>query len=308
MSIERLHRVQPERFIADYMAQNRPVVVSDALDGWRLDEWWTPAYFLRYFADEKVQVYNSYFELRQVKKLGAYLTERFDSAEPRENPPYVRWYTRLRNVDFFWADAVFVALREHWARPYFLPADDYVLPFAPAPQTADPTTDHFPARGLFISERGARTGLHVDPWGSDAMLCQLYGRKTWRMYAPDQAALLQVGDDVADVDNLDASRFPRAGEARPAYEFVLEPGESVYVPHGWYHVVHSDTDCISLTWNFVHATNIAAFVEWLSRPHSPFDEEIVRFFFSRHAGADATMQDVKDLVGATFPRPARASG
>jgi hypothetical protein len=308
MDTPRLQKLAPKRFVSEFMAGNRPVVVTDALEGWQLAERWTPGYLVERFGEERVQVYNSYFDLKTVKKLGAYIRERFDRPETRPNPPYVRWYTRLRNVDFFWADAAFEQIRGNWTRPYFLPASDYVLPYAPAPETADPTADPFPARGLFISERGARTGLHVDPWGSDAVLCQLYGRKTWRMYSPDQAPLLTSGAAVVDVDHIDAERFPRAAEARPAYEFVLEPGETVYVPHGWYHAVHSDTDCISLTWNFVHRTGAAAFADWLERPHSKTDEDVVRFFFSGPLGGDASTERVKRLVRETFSlAPERAS-
>jgi hypothetical protein len=308
MDPPRLQKLASERFMSDYMALNRPVVVTDALDGWRLSERWTPEYLVEHFGEERVQVYNSYFDLKTVKKLAAYVRERFNQPETRPNPPYVRWYTRLRNVDFFWADAVFEKIRDHWTRPYFLPETDYVLPYAPAPAVVDPTADYFPARGLFISERGARTGLHVDPWGSDAVLCQLYGRKTWRMYSPDQAPLLTAGDAVADLDAIDADRFPRAGEACPTCEFVLEAGETVYVPHGWYHAVRSDTDCISLTWNFVHHTCAAAFAEWLERPQSKIDEDVVQFFFSTALGPDASTDRVKRLVAETFsPARERAS-
>lgn len=300
MDPQRLQKLSPERFASDFMARNRPVVVTDALDEWRLAERWTPDYLVEHFGEERVQVYNSYFDLKTVKKLGAYVRERFNRPEPRPNAPYVRWYTRLRNVDFFWADAAFEKIRGHWSRPYFLPAGDYALPYAPAPAAADPTVDPFPARGLFISERGARTGLHVDPWGSDAVLCQLYGRKTWRMYSPDQAPLLTSGDAVVDLDNIDAERFPRAAEARPTCEFVLEPGETVYVPHGWYHVVYSDSDSISLTWNFVHRSGAAAFAEWLERPLSKVDEDVMRFFFSRAPGADGSIESVRRLVTERF--------
>ena len=300
MQIERLQKLSPDRFVSHYMAENRPVIVTDALDDWRLDELWTPEYLVREFRDEKVQVYNSYFDLKSVKKLGAYITERFNRSETRDNPPYVRWYTKLRDVDFFWADAAFARMSRNWSQPYFLPASDYVFPFAPAPRSLDPTVDHFPARGLFISERGARTGLHVDPWGSDAVLCQLYGRKSWRLYSPDQAPLLQSEDKVVDIDEPDLARFPRALEARPTFEFFLDPGEIVYIPHGWYHIVHSTTDSISLTWNFVHRVGAGAFSRWLEQPRSKTDDDILRFFFSPALGSQTVTSVLLKALVATY--------
>src|SRR5688572_16381460 len=102
MKIDRLSGVSPDAFERDYMRANRPLVVTDALTGWGLPEFWTPAYLLRHFAEEKVQVYNSYFDFKSIRKLGAYLADRFGRSEPQRNPPYVRWYTKLRNVEFFW--------------------------------------------------------------------------------------------------------------------------------------------------------------------------------------------------------------
>ena len=300
MHIERLEALTRERFERDYMRANRPVVVTDALRDWRLEERWTPEYLLRHFGDERVQVYDSYFDLKSVRKLGAYLNERFNRISAGTNVPYVRWYTKLRNVDFFWADAAFEKMSANWTSPYFLPDTDYVFPFAPAPRTVDPTAQPFPARGLFISERGAKTGLHVDPWGSDAVLCQLYGRKTWIMYAPDQRPYLESSAGVIDLDNPDRAAFPDFDRAQPAYEFALQPGDAVYVPHGWYHTAHSETDSISLTWNFVHRTGVQAFAKWLEKPHSKIDDDILRFFFPPALGAGVTNAALALLVVAHF--------
>lgn len=300
MQMDRLSHVSRAEFERDFMRANRPVIVTDALEAWRIEELWTPAYLRRSFGEDRVQVYNSYFDLKSVRKLGAFLDERFDRAEVQRNPPYVRWYTKLRNVDFFWADAAFEKMRPNWSTPYFLPLTDYVLPFAPAPAIADATVDLFPAKGLFISERGARTGLHKDPWGSDAVLCQLYGRKEWVMYAPDQARYLESDEKVVDLQNPDSALFPEYPLARPAYEFSLEPGEVVYVPHGWYHTAYSTTDSISLTWNFVHGSGARAFTDWLAKPRSAIDEDVIRFFFAPALGAEVSDAAVARLVAKHF--------
>jgi hypothetical protein len=300
MKIDRLSGVSPDAFERDYMRANRPLVVTDALTGWGLPEFWTPAYLLRHFAEEKVQVYNSYFDFKSIRKLGAYLADRFGRSEPQANPPYVRWYTKLRNVEFFWADAAFAKMALNWSAPYFMPRTDYVLPFSPAPRTVDPTVDLFPAKGLFISERGARTGLHVDPWGSDAVLCQLYGTKTWAMYAPDQAPYLESNGSVVDTDNPDLGKFPHYARAQASYEFVLEAGDVVYVPHGWYHTARSDSDSISLTWNFVHRAGLGPFRDWLAKARSKLDDDVIRFFFAPALGTEATSAAVVFLLAEHF--------
>src|SRR3569833_2907397 len=89
--------------------------------------------------------------------------------------PYVRRYTQMREVRYFWDDEIFAKLRNL----SFIPKTDYILPYTVPGVVVSPVTAHFPAKGLFISPRGARTSLHVDPWGSCAILCQLYGSKRW---------------------------------------------------------------------------------------------------------------------------------
>jgi hypothetical protein len=43
MDTPRLQKLAPKRFVSEFMAGNRPVVVTDALEGWQLAERWTPA-------------------------------------------------------------------------------------------------------------------------------------------------------------------------------------------------------------------------------------------------------------------------
>jgi ribosomal protein L16 Arg81 hydroxylase len=169
----------------------------------------------------------------------------------------------------------------------------------------NPVSDYFPAKGLFISQRGARTGLHVDPWGSDALLCQMYGGKTWAMYGPDQKQYLQSDHGVVDLDWPNRQQFPDFDKACATFEFTLEPGEILYVPNGWYHAARSDTDSISLTWNFVHRAGVEAFRRWLTKPQSVIDTEILRFFFGGALDGTFSIAALQSLVSEEFPAGAR---
>src|SRR5262249_8295609 len=154
-----------------------------------------------------------------------------------------------------------------------------LLPYAPHERKADPTVDHFPAKGLFISPRGGRTSLHLDPWGSCAVLCQMYGRKRWFFYAPDQERYLRNGAKLVDPTAPDLEMFPDFPKAQLSAECMLEAGETIYVPHGWSHEVHSETDAISLTWNFVHSSTGAFLDAWLNTNLTDFELSVLRFFY-----------------------------
>jgi len=307
LAIECVERLSREVFLDKFVSQNKPVIVRDALGSWRLDELWTPSYLVRRFGGQTVQVYDSYFNLTNLMTLGEYFRRYFGRTEGRGDSakgpvPYVRWYTKLKDVDFIWADDAFRAFSANWETPYFLPQTDYVLPYVPSPRRASPVLDHFPAKGLFISGAGAKTGLHVDPWGSDAVLCQLYGTKRWTMYAPEQAPYLSCRGGVVDLDAPDHRTFPQFSRAEIACEFTLGPGHTVYVPHGWFHDVKTESDSISLTWNFVHSTTAATLLAILRGELSDSDSSILRFFFSPACGREASVADWECLVMREFAR------
>lgn len=271
-----------ERFLRDYVVQNRPVVVTGAMDLRQIERTWSPALLEKRFGDRDVQVYNNYFDLLTVTSLKSYIAANFGSGnqESVTTPRYVRWYTKLRNVEFCWADDVFSQVREEWMAPSFLPDADYLFPFATPGIRVSPVTHDFPAKGLFISPRGARTSLHVDPWGSCAALCQLYGEKEWYFYAPGQQKFVQNAFGTVDVTRPDFQKFPEFACAQRTAACTLRAGEVIYVPHGWYHQVECVSDSISITWNFVHRTTGSALIGWLqNRRISEFDKSVLRFFY-----------------------------
>lgn len=305
-AIDRVSGLARHDFVAKYLRANRPVIITGALDDWKLHERWTPEALVARFGGELVQLYNSYFDFQRFMTLRQYFADRFgrEPSDSTQHRPYVRWYTKLRGVPFRWADAAFEKMHGDWQRPSFLPASDYALPFRPEPAEADPVREPFPAKGLFISERGARTGLHVDPWGSDAVLCQLYGEKRWVMYSPDQAPLLTTGSATVDIDAPDLAKFPDYPRARPTYEFTIAPGDTVYVPFGWHHQATTLTDSISMTWNFVHGANVTALREWIARPTSEIDRDVLAFFYAPHLeGRAADLAAIDELLRTRFGSP-----
>ena len=116
-----------------------------------------------------------------------------------------------------------------------------------------------PGKGLFICGTGGRTRLHIDPWGTDAVLCQLIGRKRFILYAPDQLAALSATGVLPDRAIADLA----GAEPKPALDQVLEPGDAIFLPGGWAHSAEALADSLSLTWNFVHSSANRRFAEYL---------------------------------------------
>ncbi|OAJ62849.1 hypothetical protein A6V37_21785 [Paraburkholderia ginsengiterrae] len=101
-------------------------------------------------------------------------------------------------------------------------------------------------------QRGSTvTGLHCDI--ASSFLAQVRGRKKMRLYAPAQRDRLYALDAFnshqlcrVNADTPDLKRFPRFAEAQYA-DVLLEPGDLLIVPTGWYHCAWALDDVLSVS-------------------------------------------------------------
>lgn len=87
------------------------------------------------------------------------------------------------------------------------------------------------------------TPCHHDPY--DNFLCQVVGSKYIRLYAPGEHDRMYPNPDpilsnasLLDVANPDWNLFPLHKEAK-YHDCILEEGEILFIPHGWWHYVRS---------------------------------------------------------------------
>jgi hypothetical protein len=85
---------------------------------------------------------------------------------------------------------------------------------------------------------GTSSGLHCDVYPNCNV--QVVGRKHFSLFAPSESGLLYPRPNLAhcyfDPNVPDFDAFPLARGAT-AWQCTLEPGESLYIPPGWYHQV-----------------------------------------------------------------------
>jgi hypothetical protein len=102
---------------------------------------------------------------------------------------------------------------------------------------------------LLVGSRGAVTPLHVDLFFTDAWLAQIAGRKDCLLVPPAEGKEMEL-DTLDLLDERCDSTF--LAQLNP-YRTVLEPGELLLIPAGWYHQVLTMSPSISLSFNFVTA-------------------------------------------------------
>jgi lysine-specific demethylase 8 len=122
---------------------------------------------------------------------------------------------------------------------------------------------------LWMGYGGVNSHLHFDP--QDNFLVMLKGRKRVLLFPPDQSGLLYPAplesrnplQSQADPGRPEDPRFPNLARAS-RMELVLEEGDLLYLPAGWWHYVL--TEALSIAVNFWFAPRIAAYATPPLRP------------------------------------------
>jgi histone arginine demethylase JMJD6 len=117
-----------------------------------------------------------------------------------------------------------------------------------------------PYRWLLIGPRRSGTTLHIDPLGTSAWNTVLVGVKMWVLFPPSADKKIVKGETVRErgeddesvnyfVDHLPRilKRYADTDIVRGVRIFYQYPGETVYVPGGWWHAVLNLTHTIAVT-------------------------------------------------------------
>ncbi|WP_426752822.1 cupin-like domain-containing protein [Myxococcus sp. Y35] len=112
---------------------------------------------------------------------------------------------------------------------------------------------------LLVSLPGALTPLHIDNNGTIALIAQLKGRKRATLYSPGDLRHVHNPDvGFMDPERPDEADFPTW---RQAVKWVgdLEVGQVLFVGTQWAHHVQTLETSISVSFDFVDQSNLAAY-------------------------------------------------
>jgi Cupin-like domain len=247
--VEHLSGLSGQEFLEDYYSANLPVVLTDVADGWAAVNNWSPSYLARSIGSEPVEIMTDRDSDEQFE---------VNSNSHRSTMPFDQYVEHVTAAA--WSNDKYLVANNHLLEK---PAAAALWPdFAIDERYLDPgRTDG--SVFLWFGPGGTVTPLHHDV--ANVLFVQVYGRKLVRLRSPLESHC--VYNDIGVYSQVDAAQpdldaHPLFARTRP-FNVLLEPGQALFIPVGWWHHVTALDTSISLSFTNFHWPN--AF-EW-RHPH-----------------------------------------
>jgi len=229
-SVDKRNNLPHDEFINDYVKKSRPVVLTDAVKDWKAMKKFTPLWFKEHYPHIIKNINGVDYKMDEF--IDRMLTSTVENPAPY---PY--------NFDI---RKVFPELVADFMPQIVYGQMDRVNHKLMPKKLLQGTTVY----EIFFGGAGSSFPyLHYDALYMHTQITQIYGSKTFIMYPPDQTPSMYPypgNPKFSQVNFLDPDydKFPLFKEAIPI-EFVLEEGETVLFPSGWWHTTKLTEPCIS---------------------------------------------------------------
>ncbi|KAG9451442.1 hypothetical protein H6P81_011407 [Aristolochia fimbriata] len=241
--LERRTDISMEEFYRDYDAK-KPVLLTGLADTWPARATWTTDQLLEKYGDTPFKI-SQRSRKKVTMKLKDYVS--YMKLQHDEDPLYI--------FDEKFGEAA-PSLLEDYHVPHLFREDFFdVLDKDQRP----------PFRWLIIGPERSGASWHVDPALTSAWNTLLSGRKRWALYPPGKVPFgvnVHVNEEDGDVNIESPSSlqwwldfYPFLADEDKPIECTQLPGETIFVPSGWWHCVLNLETTIAVTQNFVNASN-----------------------------------------------------
>lgn len=283
--VEKKYGMTYQEFAKEHLFGNHPVVIGDACKDWPAKDKFTTEFFKSEYGDRKVEVEGQPF------KLGEYID--LMETSTAENPaPYPCKLQIDRDYPELIAD---VSPRFKYARPDWCHSKLVPERLLGSAETLE----------IFFGCPGGKFPyVHYDYMGLHAYITQLYGIKEFTVIPPDQTAYVYPEADnkwkseVPDIKKPDLSKYPLCANITPV-TFSIGPGETLFIPNGWWHTAHSLTSTISVALDSLNASNWGRFkreVDMKLSKNSSLKAKIATTYLSVAGAVLSTLESIRATI------------
>ncbi|XP_039049937.1 F-box protein At1g78280-like isoform X2 [Hibiscus syriacus] len=238
-NVERIENISAEQFHHEYDGI-KPVLLNGLADTWPARSAWTIDQLVPKYGDITFKISSSL--KMKFKDYVSYMKQQHD-----EDPLYI--------FDDKFGESAPGLLKDYTVPQIF--QEDF---FDVLEKDRRP-----PFRWLVIGPARSGASWHVDPALTSAWNTLLCGRKRWALYPPGTVPLgvtVNVDDDDGDISIDTPSSlqwwldfYPLLANENKPIECTQLPGETIFVPSGWWHCVLNLETTIAVTQNFVNSRN-----------------------------------------------------
>ncbi|VFQ79001.1 unnamed protein product [Cuscuta campestris] len=242
-NVERTTCLSLEVFHDKYDGQ-KPVLIGGLADSWLARSAWTTEQLVLKYGDTQFKISHR-GPKKVIMKLKDYVS--YMELQHDEDPLYI--------FDEKFGE-VAPGLLKDYSVPYLFQEDFFdVLDRDQRP----------PFRWMIIGPERSGASWHVDPALTSAWNTLLCGCKRWALYPPGRVpagVTVHVNEEDGDV-NIDTPSslqwwldfYPFLADEDKPIECTQLPGETIFVPSGWWHCVLNLETTIAVTQNFVNSKN-----------------------------------------------------
>ena len=233
-----------EQFHEEYQKKSRPVCITGLTEEWTAHHTWTFGELVDRFGEEEFRFDDNFGEKIKLYDYEEYI------ALSNDDCPLGLYDSQFAQDP---ASLTYVLSEEYSVPKYF----DGIDLFAHLPEDRRP-----PWRWVLVGTGRSGTELHIDPLYTSAWVSLLEGRKRWCFFPPGTDTDLLGGLSGGSKPALSAVewylRFYETAEAEGlgCITILQEPGETVFVPAGWAHVVINLEVTVAITHNYADRMHV----------------------------------------------------
>lgn len=216
--IPKVAGLNKKEFDDRYLYSHSPVVMTDLVQEWPAFSKWTPDFFKNVHGNNQVKIYDQ-----------SYAQAGSSYMKSTKEIPFSEYIESLLEKNIDMRIFLYNIIKE-------IPELKLDLNL---PRIVDKMDERFVF--LFFGCKGSVTPLHFDIDMAHVLHTNLYGRKRWVLFAPSESRNLyhhpMTVRSYVDVNNPDLNKFPRMKDIQEGYEVILERGETLFIPSGYWHLV-----------------------------------------------------------------------